>query len=128
MFLIDDPDDNGINKAISFKSNFSRQFLLDLEDEALRLTNNYTEPENDNVLLKRSKRTPSGYIKVRNTNTGQLDPVVGVKLKTRRWFKWAKGWTNSQGYYKVNRGYRRDVHYTIVFKNTKGFKVWPFNS
>ncbi len=125
LFLINDPDEEGINKSLSFKSNFTRQFLLDLEDEALRLTNNYTEPENDNILAKRSKRTPNGYIKVRNTNTGQLDPVVGVKVKTRRWFKWAKGWTNSQGYYRVNRGYRRDVHYTVVFKNSKGFKVWP---
>jgi len=125
LFLIDDPNKGGKNKALPFKSNFSRQFLLDLEDEALRITNNYTKPEDDNISLKRSKRTPSGYIKVRNTNTGQLDPVIGVKVKTRRWFKWAKGWTNSQGYYRVNRGYRRDVHYTIVFKNTKGFKVWP---
>lgn len=71
------------------------------------------------------KKKPKGYIKVYNTVTRKHDPVVGVKVKTRRWFKWAKGWTNSQGYYKVNRGYRRSVRYTVVFKNTRGFKIWP---
>ena len=125
LFLIEDSEEDGKNKSNFSKSNFSKQFLLDLEDESLKLTKNYTEPEKDNIVARRSKRTPRGYIKVMNTNTGEFEPVVGVKIKTRRWFKWAKGWTNSQGYYKVNRGYRRDVRYTVVFKNSKGFKVWP---
>ncbi len=127
----DDYEDETTTTTVAGKSSISKSFLYDLEDEALKLTGNYTEPENEdyssknNLSARRSKRRPEGYINVRNTETGIDDPVVGVKVKTRRWFKWAKGYTNSQGYYKVNRGYRRDVHYTVVFKNTRGFKIWP---
>lgn len=110
-------------RAIAGRTGISKQFLFDLEDEALRLTGNYEEPVES--MVEKSKKTPEGYVKVHNTVTNKLDPVIGVKVKTRRWFKWAKGWTNSAGHYKVNRGYRRDVHYTVVFKNTKGFIVWP---
>lgn len=130
LFLIEpsnvegEEEENGSKTtAIAGRTGISKQFLFDLEDEALRLTGNFEEalgPQED-----KSKKTPEGYVKVHNTVTNKLDPVVGVKVKTRRWFKWAKGWTNSAGQYKVNRGYRRDVHYTVVFKNTKGFKIWP---
>ena len=108
-------------------------FLLDLEEEALRITGNLelnnTTPNNSNDDLmpsfwkRKSKATPQGYVRVYNTVTRQLEPVVGIKVKTRRWFKWAKGWTNSQGFYRVNRGYRNNVRYTAVFKNTRGFKI-----
>ena len=110
-------------------------FLLNLEEESLRMTGNLdpqdgkaTTSAHDKVSFfskRKSKKTPQGYVKVYNTVTGQLEPVVGIKVKTRRWFKWAKGWTNSQGFYRVNRGYRNNVRYTAVFKNTRGFKIWP---
>ena len=111
-------------------------FLLDLEEEALRITNNL-DSEDANAATsadgktslwfwrRKSKKTPQGYVRVYNTVTRRLEPVVGIKIKTRRWFKWAKGWTNSQGYYRVNRGYRNNVRYTAVFKNTRGFKIRP---
>lgn len=124
----EDDDGQGATTTIVGKSGISKSFLFDLEDEALKITGNWEKPEeadNEGFEAKRSKRIPEGYIKVENTVTGNHDPVVGVKVKTRRWFKWAKGYTNSQGYYKVNRGYRRDVNYTVVFKNTRGFKIWP---
>ncbi|AEM70149.1 hypothetical protein Murru_1105 [Allomuricauda ruestringensis DSM 13258] len=122
----DEDEDESTTITVAGKSGMSKQFLYDLEDEALRLTGNYEEPEEpESLTQRRSKKRPKGYIRVYNTETKRLDPVVGVKIKTRRWFKWAKGWTNGQGYYRVNRGYRRKVHYTVVFKNTKGFKIWP---
>lgn len=126
----DQEEDESTTTTIAGKSSISKTFLYDLEDEALKLTGNYTKPDNEesnlgnNLAARRSKIKPRGVIKVVNT-TGGEDPVVGVKVKTRRWFKWAKGWTNSEGKYEVNRGYRRDVHYTVVFKNTRGFKIWP---
>ena len=107
----------------------SMNFLYDLEDEALLMTDNYEKVDDydtQHAFNRRRRRgRPKGYIRVYNTQTRNLDPVVGVKVKTRRWFKWGKGWTNSQGYYRVNRSYRRSVRYTVVFKNTKGFKIWP---
>nr|WP_298868851.1 hypothetical protein [uncultured Allomuricauda sp.] len=121
----EDMEDGEETTTVAGKTKISKQFLFDLEDEALRLTGNYENPEEyGNSQTERRKRRPLGYVKVKNTVTGRMDPVVGVKIKTRRWFKWAKGWTNSQGYYSVNRRYRRPVRYTVVFKNTLGFKVW----
>jgi len=122
----DEQEDESTTTTIAGKSGISKYFLYDLEEEALRITGNWKDPENQGGMAeRRSKKKPKGSIKVLNTVTGVNDPVVGVKVKTRRWFKWAKGWTNSNGYYKVNRGYRRDVRYTVVFKNTRGFKIWP---
>ncbi|WP_233882153.1 hypothetical protein [Tenacibaculum piscium] len=126
----DDNEDASTTTTLAGKSSISKSFLYDLEDEALKLTGNYTKSNNEdnsgnNLAYRRNKRRPQGHIRVRNTVTGGNDPVVGVKVKTRRWFKWAKGWTNSQGFYRVNRGYRRSVRYTVVFKNTRGFKIWP---
>ena len=110
-------------------------FLLDLEQESLRMTGNLDAQDYKATTSahgkasffwkRKSKKTPQGYVKVYNTVTKKLEPVVGIKVKTRRWFKWAKGWTNSQGFYRVNRGYRNNVRYTAVFKNTRGFKIWP---
>lgn len=135
LFLIEeansdeDEDDDGKIATIGGKSGISKKFLYDLEDEALLITGNWEEPEEergnqDRTATKGSKKRPQGYIKVINTITGAPDPVVGVKVKTRRWFKWGRGWTDSQGYYSVNRKYRRSVRYSVVFKNTRGFKIW----
>ena len=111
-------------------------FLLDLEEESLRMTGNLDSQDDKATTSvhgkvsffwkRKSKKTPQGYVNVYNTVIRKLEPVVGIKVKTRRWFKWAKGWTNSQGFYRVNRGYRNNVRYTAVFKNTRGFKIWPY--
>lgn len=126
----DEGEDETTTTTVAGKSAISKMFLYDLEDEALRITDNWEETDDEEnaqngLTARRSKRRPQGYIRVRNTVTGENDPVVGVKIKTRRWFKWAKGWTDSNGFYKVNRGYRRHVRYTVVFKNRRGFKIWP---
>ena len=108
------------------KSSSSIQFLYELEDEALRITGNYTQPEeyNDNPTLKRaSKKAPEGYVKVYDSERKSLVSVEGVRVRTRRWFKYGLGWTNYKGYYKVNNSYRRDVQYSILFENNLGFKI-----
>lgn len=141
LFLIEESDEDETNDGLVAQparpSTFGRNrvndvFLEQLEDESFRLTGNLDEEHSKSsqpitpfFWKRKSKKTPLGYVKVYNTVTRQLEPVVGIKVKTRRWFKWAKGWTNSQGYYKVNRGYRNNVRYTAVFKNTIGFKIWP---
>lgn len=122
----DDDDDDEVGTTIVNKKTISNTFLLDLEDEALRITNNQKEKiAEDAVFERRRKRRPKGKILVKNSETNEDIPVVGVKVKTRHWFKWGKGWTNQNGDYSINRKYRRDVRYTVVFKNSRGFKIWP---
>jgi hypothetical protein len=102
-------------------------FLEELEDESLLLTGNLDEREKRNPFLTKARvnSRPQGYIRVENTTTKTIDPVIGVKVKTRRWFKWASGYTDNNGFYSVDNTYERDVHYEIVFKNSLGFKIWP---
>lgn len=98
--------------------------LFALEDESLRLTDNYeTTPHDVNPILEAKKRAPKGHIKVIDTERGQYVPVEGVRVRTRRWFKYGYAWTNSDGFYKINRKYRRSVHYMVKFKNQSGFKL-----
>lgn len=124
LFLTDENEEG--KDSIKKVNGIANEFLNDLEDEALRITNNFeeTDEEIDETAARRPKRRPQGTIRVRNTATGDLDPVVGVKVKTRRWFKFGKGWTNEDGFYRINKRYRRNVRYTVVFKNRDGFKVW----
>ncbi len=97
--------------------------LLDaLEDEALRLTNNWEEPYYlKNAHCRRRCWTPRGRIRVRGrdggVNRGWL-PVVGVKVRARRWFDYHVGYTNANGFFSL-RAFRRGrrANYSISFKN-----------
>ena len=123
LFLIDEEQEE-----ISQKSSNDIQFLYELEDEALKITGNYTEPENEeSTRLKRrpSKRNPTGFVRVFDTERRALVGVEGVRVRTRRWFSYGYAWTSSIGYYRINRSYRRDVHYTVFFENSSGFKIRP---
>jgi len=123
------------NSNISKNKGFSRIFLDNLEDQSLFLTGNLEGEEFDRdlqagwfkrifTIRRRPSETPRGHVFVENTTKGGWDPVIGVKVKTRRWFWWGHGWTNGDGWYHGNTSYRNPVHYEIVFKNTRGFKVW----
>ena len=155
LFLPEPAYENELNKASKGQQDIDSIFLDELEFQSLSLTGYIiNDVANKNTSAKRSRNTPEGYVYVKNTkpikkinltnnnditlNTnGVLDfgnggvhfvvnePVVGIKVKTRRWFKWAKGWTDENGYYKVNRSYRYNPRYTFVFKNKSGFKIWP---
>ena len=123
LFLIDEDIDNASSNG---RSTLPRQFLHDLEDEALRLTDNWEEaidaPDAPNA--RPSKRNPQGHVRVWDTERQQLVGVEGVRVRTRRWFSYGYAWTNEAGYYRIDRGYRRDVHYTVFFENQSGFKIW----
>ncbi|MDN4164145.1 hypothetical protein QWY31_01465 [Cytophagales bacterium LB-30] len=101
-------------------------FLDELEFEALRITGNLPEGVEENTRLQglQAKTYPSGTVMVRNTDNEEMIPVVGVKVRTRRAFSFGKGFTNEDGEYRVDKAYRYDCHYTLIFENEAGFKVW----
>jgi hypothetical protein len=113
---VDDDDERDL------KSTGSNQFLDELEDEALKITGNYTE--NEGSMLKRHKKKhPTGYVRVYDTERKALVGVEGVRVRTRRWFKYSYAHTTSTGYYRIHKRYRRDVHYCLFFVNSSGFKI-----
>ncbi len=96
-------------------------FLRALEDEALRLTDNWEEP----LDLSSVRYNPSGTIRVRERVGGSSQgylPVKGVRVRVRRWFTIKTDYTNSNGYYKISKRFRRAVNYSIVFR-TPRFRV-----
>ncbi len=105
------------------RGSISNEFLLELEDEALRITGNYEERD-DAILNGRAWENPNGHVRVFDTERNRLVGVEGVKVRTRRWFKYGNDYTDGNGFYYITKRYKRDVHYTVFFKNVSGFKVW----
>ncbi len=115
-------DDGLLAKATDAQISFYEA----LEKEAFRITGNLEKElkkNKDNNLGEkcwffcRGRTQPKGTLKVYNTATGGTDPVVGVKVRTFRWFVWGRGYTNENGYYKINKKYRGDPWYSIDFYN-----------
>ena len=48
----------------------------------------------------------------------------GVKVRVHNIVKISSMYTNSNGYYSSGKSFLTDVHYSAVFENSKGFKVW----
>lgn len=64
---------------------------------------------------------PSGSIQV---VVDTIRPVKGVKVRCNNIVKWATAYTDEQGNYTINKSFKTDVHYAIVFENIKGFDLW----
>jgi hypothetical protein len=97
-------------------------FLEELEDEALRITGNLNENTTTaNGRTQRSRYNPQGFIRVRNTFTGQLEGVPNVKARVRRWFEVRTAMTNNDGYYYISESFRHDVNYGVQFENNQAF-------
>ena len=96
-------------------------FLHALEDEALRITDNWEEPivEEAAPNARRSRWNPSGRIRVMEReggiNRGYL-PVENIKVRIRRWFTIRTEYTDANGNYLIGRRFRRPVNYSVKFE------------
>jgi len=96
-----------------------------LELEALKLTDNITQEEYENAIyVSRGAKCPTGYIKVRNTSSNNLEGVKKVKVRVHNIVKWCEIHTDENGYYKIPLPFLTNVHYTTIFENATGFKIW----
>lgn len=104
----------------------SSAFLFSLEEEALALTENLDGiPKMEyGTNARRPKRHPQGFVTVVNTTRNANEGVEDVRVRTRRWFKYGYAYTNQAGFYRINKDYRRPVHYSVIFVNRSGFKIW----
>ena len=101
-------------------------FLYVLEDEALRITDNWEEPINEDSApnARRSRWNPSGRIRVREverrnaviTNMGGWLPVENIKVRVRRWFTIKTDYTDANGNYRISHRFRRPVNYSVKFE------------
>jgi hypothetical protein len=121
------PDDS---LETELKSTTGIDFLAMLEYESYRLTDNLDEEyvqDNELKSIQRwrlpSKKEPRGTFRVDNTTTG-LEGVKRVKIRAHRYVKIKSTYTNESGDYHIDMGFRYNVHYSLIFENATGFKIW----
>lgn len=95
----------------------------DLEREAFRLAG-LDSMWTDEPLTRAAAAYPSGRFTVIDTKTGLHEPIKGVKIRVHNIIKWATTYTDEDGYYYIEKKYRTNVHYAMIFQNSKGFKIW----
>ncbi|MCL2311084.1 MAG: hypothetical protein FWC41_01155 [Firmicutes bacterium] len=95
-----------------------------LELEALWQTKNITQDEYDHAVSAKGAKYPTGYIKVKNTTTGNYEGVKKMKVRVHNIIKWCEAYTDENGYYKMSKSYLTKIHYAAIYENQTGFKIW----
>jgi hypothetical protein len=123
LFIPTEADDEETDNNANLKSGNTSDFLDALEDEALRITDNWEElePATEGVRLKgrRSKWNPSGKIQVEERHGGKdrgYIPVENIKVRVRRWFTIKTDYTDYKGDYRISHKFRRPVNYSVKFE------------
>lgn len=116
--FIPDEDSDETNISVRSASNDWTGALADtLVNEALRITGNlHEEDENNTSVRRRRKWRPAGTIRVWDDNLSNWVGVEGVEVRARRWFTTHRGIANSSGYYSCNGRFRRNANYSIVWE------------
>jgi hypothetical protein len=116
----------------------------ELYNTLMTLTGNTEElGEADAATGRRRRYYPSGYLKVRNTDypvmaaidaLSDSDPLKGAYVKSRNFFKLGHTYTDANGYFKIEKGYKRKAQVIVKFKNnrcavkgiTGALKLWQY--
>ena len=94
-----------------------------VEREAFRLTGNAAmlEPE---VRGSEGRAKPSGRLTiVDERHGGEPEGIAGVRVSCNTFVKFSHAYTDSQGYYEMEREFTSELRYRIVFQNEKGFGI-----
>ena len=94
-----------------------------VEREAFRLTGNagMLQPE---VRGASGAAKPSGRLCiVDGMHGGEPEGIAGVRVSCNTFVKFAHTYTDSQGYYAMDREFTSELRYRIVFQNEKGFGI-----
>ena len=81
---------------------------------------------NDDGALTKSGATimPHGKLSVEYPSNNSIEPLKGVRVRSRYFLKSATAYTDSKGCYKIGTEFKRAPKMTVEFKNSKGFVVW----
>ena len=88
--------------------------VTDLLLEAFRLTGNEEDFEPfDESEMERGRWYPYGRVRVWEHSKGRYVPVVGVKVRVRRWFRARNAYTDKNGIFRTGRFRSKKVNYSI---------------
>lgn len=108
--------DAELNKQISSMRIAGKGFVDALVDEAMILTKNYNDTLKVNPASGRTNWDPRGTVQVWDTRLNRYIPLVGVKMRARRWFDIREGYTNDAGYYQLP-GFKREANYALFYES-----------
>lgn len=102
LFLQDDDDSSG--KRIE-RNAIHKNFWVELENEALRITGNENAINEKSNFSAKSNWNPSGTLTYEDNTTSptQIIPLSGVRVIVKRWFKWKRAITDTNGYFQVGK-------------------------
>ena len=75
-------------------------------------------------ILKSTPVYPSGRITVWNDTLNQWEPVVGVRVRARKFLTYGYGFTDTNGDYTLDEDFTGTLHYCMIMENEEGFKIW----
>ena len=107
---------NTANQRIAGKS-----FVDALVNEAMVLTQNYSDTIAADLSFARTTFNPNGTVRVFDTRLNALVPLQGVKMRARRWFDVREATTDANGWYQTS-GFKKAANYSLIFE-TDGFDV-----
>lgn len=89
-----------------------------LVSQALLLTGNNedTDEEGNTIMSSNEEWIPAGRITVYDNIVNDQIPLVGVKVRARRWFTTHIGYTNENGYYTCDGTFKRPANYSIIWE------------
>ena len=105
------------------ESKVTKDDYLILEKASFKLTGNeWEEQEESNKTT--ANWTPNGVIQAEDDELGVI-PLVGAKVKARRWHLTGIGITDDNGYFYSDRAFNsgRQVHYSIVWERKHNFDI-----
>ena len=94
-----------------------------LEREAFRITGNYRHP-GQQTKADQPSGTPSGRITIVDPALGaEPEGVRGVRVACNSFVKFARAYTDADGYYRMETSFASQPRYRLVFKNATGFAL-----
>jgi len=107
--------------ATELKSPYSNKFVVDLVNEAMKITKNFQDTIKLTGGSTQVSYSPSGRIRVFDTRLQRPIPLVGVQIRGRRWFNFKRTYTDDNGNYSLGHfGGRTNLS---IFYETSTFDV-----
>ncbi len=96
-----------------------------VERKSYEMTGNSNLLAEAGAATKGSKVTPSGRLTIVDdkANGGKPFGISGVKVTCNAFVKFAKAYTDRDGYYTMNKEFSSKIRYRIVFKNERNFAI-----
>lgn len=112
------PEQDSTLNQNSNSGRVSSSFVDQLVDQAMILTKNYADVAQPVSNSKAARWTPQGTVRVFDTRLNRLIPLVGVRMRARRWFDIRETFTNDNGYYQL-ASFERPANYALFFETNK---------